>query len=57
VKIWSALSAVMLLLTPCFSQLKKPVKTDAGLISGIPGRDAGFESPTIKGGQQCVHRS
>ena len=42
-KICSAIFAVILLLSPSFSQLKGPVKTEAGLLSGITGRDASIQ--------------
>ena len=32
--------AVLLLVGPCSSQIKQPVKTDAGLVSGVQGRDS-----------------
>jgi len=40
VKISSAIFVAILLLRPCFSQLKEPVKTASGLVSGVRGRDA-----------------
>jgi para-nitrobenzyl esterase len=43
VKICSAIFAVILLLSPSFSYLKGPVKTEAGLLSGITGRHASIE--------------
>ena len=46
-KICSAICAIILLLSPCFSQLKKPVKIVSGLLSGVPGRDRSIT--TFKG--------
>jgi para-nitrobenzyl esterase len=31
---------LMLLMTPCFAEMRQPVRTDSGLVNGVPGRDA-----------------
>jgi para-nitrobenzyl esterase len=39
VKIGPVAGMVLLLLSPCFSQLNDAIKTESGFISGVPGRD------------------
>jgi para-nitrobenzyl esterase len=40
VKTCLAVLAAMLFMTTCFAEMKDPVRTESGLVSGAPGRDA-----------------
>jgi len=40
VKTCSAALAVLLLITPCFAEINRPIQTESGLVTGVTGRDA-----------------